>query len=282
MKNATCNKLKYMNDLKSIFTYLIIIQVFLFGIALGTVLAYDDATSSPDVTEEVNLDQDIQAADLGTDEPRILPDSPFYFLKDWGRKIQFLVTFNPVDKIKLKQKFADQKLIELKKLVEQKKSREIIKKSIESYQNEVESIRVTSEKIKDKAKDNKELENFLDKFTRQQILHQKLLKKLENQVPPEALEKIRTTRERHLETFGQVMTKLEDRKEKQIEILENLRSRLREKEFDLGEKIIEISDKPISCITLWNPVCGDDGKTYSNQCFAKIALVEISYEGECK
>ena len=212
MKNATCNKLKYMNDLKSIFTYLIIIQVFLFGIALGTVLAYDDATSSPDVTEEVNLDQDIQAADLGTDEPRILPGSPFYFLKDWGRKIQFLVTFNPVDKIKLKQKFADQKLIELKKLVEQKKSREIIKKSIESYQNEVESIRVTSEKIKDKAKDNKELENFLDKFTRQQILHQKLLKKLENQVPPEALEKIRTTRERHLETFGQVMTKLEDRK----------------------------------------------------------------------
>lgn len=351
-----------MPNFKSFFLCLIIIQVFSLGIALGTVLAHENATASLDVTEDVNLDQDIQAADLGTDEPRILPDSPFYFLKEWGRKIQFLITFNSVDKIELKQDFTDQKLIELKKLIEQKKSQEVIKKSVESYQNEVESLRATSEKIKDKAKNNQELEKFLDKFTRQQILHQRLLKKLEGHVPLEALEKIQTARERHLEAFGQVMTKLEDRKEKteerleknmeeikgsryknftnieilleleekvpeaakdairkaretalkrlqedlgkmspedrekfkeymervdwvkekQIEILENLRSQLKERGIDLGEKIIETSDNAKACITLWNPICGKDGKTYSNQCFAKLAGVETAHKGECK
>ena len=147
---------------------------------------------------------------------------------------------------------------ELKKLVEQKKSQEVIKKSTESYQNEVESIGAVSEKIKDKAKDNQGLKSFLDKFTSRQILHQRLLKKLEDQVPPEALEKIRTAREKHLETFGRVMTKLEDRKEKQIEILENLRSGLMEKSTDLGEKIIEIREKVIEGVQTSNQTlrCG--------------------------
>ncbi|MBZ9573051.1 hypothetical protein KJA17_02640 [Patescibacteria group bacterium] len=41
-------------------------------------------------------------------------------------------------------------------------------------------------------------------------------------------------------------------------------------------------EKPAACITLWNPVCGKDGKTYSNTCFAKLAGVEIAYQGKCR
>jgi len=41
--------------------------------------------------------------------------------------------------------------------------------------------------------------------------------------------------------------------------------------------------KPVEgvCITLWDPACGKDGKTYSNECFAKLAGVEVDYEGVC-
>jgi hypothetical protein len=52
----------------------------------------------------------------------------------------------------------------------------------------------------------------------------------------------------------------------------------------LGE--IEIPEKPekpeIPCINLWDPVCGKNGKTYTNACFAKLAGVEIAYKGKCK
>ncbi len=35
------------------------------------------------------------------------------------------------------------------------------------------------------------------------------------------------------------------------------------------------------CIDIWEPVCGADGKTYANRCYARLAHVEVAHEGEC-
>jgi len=35
------------------------------------------------------------------------------------------------------------------------------------------------------------------------------------------------------------------------------------------------------CIALWDPVCGEDGITYQNSCFAEIAGVKVEFKGEC-
>jgi len=47
-------------------------------------------------------------------------------------------------------------------------------------------------------------------------------------------------------------------------------------------KCFSVLSKNEVCVTLWRPVCGKDGKTYSNACFAKIAGVKIAHKGICE
>ncbi len=39
--------------------------------------------------------------------------------------------------------------------------------------------------------------------------------------------------------------------------------------------------RPEACITLWDPVCGCDGITYSNDCDAASNGISVDYKGEC-
>lgn len=397
--------------------------LFIFGVAFAQEEIQE--TASPEAIEDVLLDESVNPEDLGIREPRVLPDNPFYFFKNWIRTTRLFFTFDPLRKIELRERFANEKLLEARKLVEKTKDPEKIKRAIENYRNEIVKNEGEIERLKARIKERPEirerLNKFLDKFTKHQLLHQRLLEKLETQVPSKAFEKIKKARERHLEMFGRVMTKLEEKperiqerleknleelrgsrykhfknlevlkeleekvpeeakeairgaqenslrrlkekfeqmspeaqerfkdyiekisgnKEKQMEVLDSLREAIKEKpqlkekllkvrgrvlekaqerikerikecpEVQLAPKfcedgriiikkdekgcIIELRciipaekevlvkpQKPVACITLWKPVCGKDGRTYSNACFAKVAGVEIAYEGVCK
>lgn len=375
--------------------------------------------SQNEAAQDVALDEAVSSQDLEIKDQNLLPDSPFYFLKNWLRKARVAITIDKVKKAELEQKYTNEKLIELKKLAEKNASAEIIEKATENYQKAVELVKERVEKIKEKAEENQNVSNFLDKFTKQQVLQEKILEKLEGQVPSNVIEKIKEARENHLERFKEVMLKLENNKEriaerlknaiesqegsefkdfknleilnrikekmpeevkeqiqekaegkilenlktkiealpvgkqevlknyidkisgnkeKQLEILENIRAEIKEENTTIKEKIQEIKNKIIekipeqinaekidcpkiekpadnfcekgriiikkdekgcplffdcvtpaetikekaACITLWNPVCGKNGRTYSNECFIKAAGVEIAYKGDCK
>jgi len=44
----------------------------------------------------------------------------------------------------------------------------------------------------------------------------------------------------------------------------------------------DIGGEQVLCTQEFRPVCGNDGRTYSNPCHARVANAEVSYPGECK
>ncbi len=335
-------------------------------IILSTLLVSSPVLAEEEKLYEVIQDTEVTAEDLDIEEPNILPDSPFYFLKEWGRKIRSSFTFNHTKKLELENKYANEKLLELKGLIEGRKGEEIIEETAKKYKQKIEEVEQAAEKIKEKDK----VKSFLNKYTQHQLLHQKLLEKLEGQTPEKATQKIKEAREDHLEKFKNVMLKIEEEEnipemilnalnnqrennfeelknleimerikeklpenvkerfqEKQGELIENIKEGLenasdqekeklqeyieripgnKEKQMEIIEKIEEGVPEKIknnlqkiknrlfnnlptekesskdNCIALWDPVCGKNGKTYSNSCYAESAGVEVDYQGECK
>lgn len=204
-----------------------ILKVLLLSFALLSVFG----SVAAEETLDVALDENVTVQDLGIAEPNLLPDSPLYLFKNWGREIQSALTLNPIKKAELREKFANEKLIELKLLVEKKKDSPIIEKATENYRKEIEKTKKAAENIKETTEENPQVGTFLNKFIQQQILHQRILEKLETQVSTTTLAKIQEAREKHLEKFGEVMTKLENRQEKIKERLEEKFAEIKGSEF---------------------------------------------------
>ncbi len=334
----------------------------------------------------VEQDENITAADLEVGEPTLLPDSPFYFLKDWSRGVRYFFAFDPVKKAELKLKFANEKIIEAERLVEKKP--EIANRVIASYQNDLDEIKKLIEENNLSAEDTK-VAKFLDKYIDKSLKQQKLLEKLEEKFPAEKYEHIKEVKERVLtnftetalktfsaEKFQERIEKITEEQEgsrlkhiKNLEVLMRIEERIPEQakqairkaqanalkrlhdnleqipedekpileeylkriqgnevrhleiisklEKELGsdfketvenskkeamqkiekqlekfkndekkqeylKRIRKINEKNTVCTTQWDPVCGIDGKTYSNACFAKVAGVDIKHKGVCK
>ncbi|MEK9147564.1 MAG: DUF5667 domain-containing protein, partial [Patescibacteria group bacterium] len=225
--------------------------------------------ASEQVNEDVELDENITANDLDISGQNILPSNPFYFLKSGWRGFQSAFTFNPVKKAELKLRFADERLIEAKKMAESldvERASQFVEKAIEKYEKETQRVKEHIENFKDI--DKEKAEKFIERFTDHQIKQQKLIDRIENKliekgVAPEKIEAIIEHKERAMEHFANGVLKvvnpevLKEKLEKAIEegrgsqfkhfknleILKNLEERVPEEAREAIKKAQENAKK---------------------------------------
>lgn len=194
-------KNKSMKYLISIFIFFLLIS----GLFLSNnILAQEEA---------VMTDEEITAEDLGISEPKTLPNSPFYFLKDFWRQLRLTLTFNSVKKTELRLQFANEMLIEAKKLVEKTGNQELFQKAIDKYQKQIEKIQNQVEKFKNEDKDDIKIDNFSNRFNKKIELHQQIMEKLREKLSdnPQALESVEKAKQRTIQHLNQVKEKLIER-----------------------------------------------------------------------
>lgn len=177
---------------------------------------------------------EVTAADLSVEEPTVLPDSPFYFLKEWSRGIGNLLTFSPVKKAERQLQQANERLVEAKKLAEKTGNEQIVANAMEKYEKAVEKTKEKIEKVKEK--NTERFQKLMDKFTEDSLKHSNLINRMSvkyGNAPAEVKEKIEAARERVEERLGDVLNSVD--KEKVGERLEKAIGKNQNKEVNTNQ-----------------------------------------------
>ncbi len=210
--------------------------------------------------------------------PKLLPDSPFYFLKKFKEKIELFLAQSPEAQAEKQTEFATRRVAEAKVMIKRNKHHLVVK-LMEKHEKHLDQAEKKIEEAKEKGKD---VERVLAIVAEATSIHQKVLAEVYEKVPEQAKEAIEHAIE--VSNQGQERALEAISGEKKEQLREHIEERIKEKK-PLIKQILEKNPKKEAecvCITLWEPVCGADDKTYSNECWLECAGVEKAYEGECR
>ena len=161
--------------------------------------------------EEINEDTAVTAQDLGAaSEPRVLPDSPFYIFKRWGRSVRRLVIRNPVARAEEDLRVANQKLLEARRLAELRgeQAADKVGSMVEEAGRDYARIREAAMDIR--SDDSERAERFKDLLADRTFKMQRMFDRIEERLPEEALARIRENKEQALERAGETLTGIDE------------------------------------------------------------------------
>lgn len=214
--------------------------------------------------------------------PKLLPDSPFYFLKGWKEKIELFLAQTPEAQAEKQAEFATRRVAEAKQMVKKNKL-EFVEKLMEKHRKHLEKAEGKIEEAKEKGRD---VERALVIVTEATSQHLSVLTEVYEKVPEQAKGAIEHAME--VSSRGQERALEAISAEKREELRQHLEEKIERKKTKIKEILekrlekTEEREEECLCITLWEPVCGVDGKTYTNECWLKCAGIEKAHDGQCK
>ncbi|MBI5222120.1 MAG: hypothetical protein HY980_01320 [Candidatus Magasanikbacteria bacterium] len=126
--------------------------------------------------EEIVLDQTVAVEDLGAKFASVLPGDFLHGFKRFGRAVAEALTFDPIKDAELKIQHANQELVEINQLIEEKGMEnvepEVLKDSLDYFNNKMASVKDVAGDLKAEAP--RDVENFLVEQANQQIKQQKV------------------------------------------------------------------------------------------------------------
>ncbi len=136
---------------------IVLILIGFFILIISLIKASLDAFAQEEIKSEgfnINLIESSQAAipdnkiNYNFPYPGMLPDNPFYFLKEWRDKIWLFLTTDPKQKTNILLLIADKKIYSAI-MLEEKNEKALAQRIFQNSQNYLEAAFKTSQKIKD-------------------------------------------------------------------------------------------------------------------------------------
>ena len=293
-------------------------RLLVFALALGLVFSSvaisfakeNGGTTTEDIestsTDDVDVEEEIE------DAHGILPTNPFYFFKEFTRGWRRFFIFDPVRRAEFEFEVLEEKAEELE-VVEMLNpdSLEALNKALENYNENVDRLRERLDGLREDS-DNPKIDELLQKLDERAGEHNDLFEDLierhkevlstVNEIRNRLQEVLRNAREERNGDDDGDDDEFEDEDsddsdengdedESEGEDLDEDEDE--DEDVDGGVDDNESSDEGEdesssglgnglgACIQIYEPVCGEDGRTYSNECFADIADVDVDHEGVC-
>lgn len=182
---------------------------------------------------------------LNVSEPSWLPDSPFYFIKNWGRRIRVFFAFSDSGKAEIELEQADAKLAEIAKLaIEKPDKKKALERALKNYLYSHQRLEILLSSLKE---NDKNIDSILEKLAEKTFDHESLFMVLKDKIGDEGSQKMKegvaktvksalgSNKEKTREKFEKRIKKYADDDFEDLEIIDELEIANKDLAKDLSE-----------------------------------------------
>lgn len=169
------------------------------AVEAAIVTAAQDQIKDQNKPEELKLNLDNLASDLGISIPSVLPDSPLYLIKEAVRTVKLVVTIDPAARAELLLKQDNEKTVEAAKLIEESQSQESVDlalKTLSSVSDDFNKLKEhTDEVVKLSQTEPEKVNKLVSQIIDNGLARQTVFSEIENNIHGDtyvAVEEVRT------------------------------------------------------------------------------------------